>query len=267
MTNFFSSHFTGSGRMNIAQGANAIASQVNTIVQQVTSGGGDNVGGKKVCISTSGDRSPAIKAGGNVVITCSGDGRSGTVISQQISGHGNISSGTGSVAINGVKMQGGESIVVVDDNVFINKKEEKMEQDKERAGGEAIRDAIKAEVFRLHGKAGQGFADALDLLVKNPSSKGRQEVVNEEFTALSLHESPVILSLLSKLACNAEASRNQSREVVNKLRKKTATVDPKIQAAHGALVDIIAAECESTIPDFELAERAKYAIKLLTGQE
>lgn len=267
MKNFLSNHFTGSKSMNIAQGVNAIASQVNTIVQQAMSGGGDNAGGNKVCISTSGDRSPAIKSNGNVVVTYSEDGKSRTVVSQQIQGKGNICSGTGSVVINGVKMQGGESVTVIDGDVFISKKETKMEKNKERTGGKTIADEIKAEVLRLHGKAGQGFADALDALTKKPASRGRLEMVNEEFAALNLHESPVVMSLLSKLAYNVDSAKDQARNDVIRLRKETASVDRKIQAAHSALVDIIAAETEEECPVIELIERAKYAIKLLTGQD
>lgn len=252
MKNFSSNHFTGSKSMNIALGANAIASQVNNIVQQV---------------STSGERSPAIKSNGNVVVTYSEDGKTRTVISQQIQGNGNACSGTGSVTINGIRMQGGESVTVIDDDVFINKKETKMEQSKERVSGKTIADEIKAEVFRLHGNAGQGFADALDALTKKPTSAARQEVVNEEFAALNLHESPVVMSLLSRMAYNVDSAKDQARSAVNRLRKETASVDRKIQAAHSALVDIISVEVEEDYPVIELIERAKYALKLLTGQD
>jgi hypothetical protein len=260
-------YFTGSKDMSVAHGKNAIASQVNTIVQQVMSGGGDNVGGDKVCISTAGDQSPAIKSNENVVVTYSEDGKSRTVVSQQIQGKGNSCSGTGSVTVNEIRMQGSESVTVIDGDVFISKEETKMEKNKERTGDKTIADEIKAEVLRLHGKAGQGFADALDALTKKPTSRARQEMVNEEFTALNLHESPVVMSLLSKLAYNVDSAKDQARSEVNQLRKETASVDRKIKAAHGALVDIIAAETEEEYPVIELIERAKYAIKLLTGQD
>lgn len=216
--------------MNIAQGKDAIASQINTITVQQ-------------------------------------DGKTRTVVSQQISGNGNTCSGTGSVVINGVRMQGGESVTVIDGDVFINKKTEKMEQDKERAKGETVADAIKAEVFRLHGKAGQRFSDALDSLIEKPTSKARQDVVIEEFTALNLHQSPVITTLLSNLAFAVDSAKEQAKKDVERLRNETAKVAPEIKNAHAALVDIIAAEVEKESPTVEIIERAKYAIKLLTDQE
>lgn len=282
MKNFFSNHFAGSQSMNIALGKNAIASQVNTIVQQVMSGVGDNVGGSKVCIgsgnkskgdqviscqvSTSGDRSPAIKSNGNVVVTYSEDGKSRTVVSQQIQGKGNICSGTGSVTVNGIRMQGGESVTVIDGDVFINKKAWKMEQNNDRGCKDIIED-IKTEVPREYGSKGQGLIDAMESLAKKATSKGRQEVLSEEVESLRLQNNATVMALISELILCTNSAKDQKKSEVDQLRKETANVALKIQAAHGALVDIIAAECESATPDFELIERARYAIKLLTGQD
>jgi hypothetical protein len=278
----FINHFTGSKDMNIAQGANAIASQVNTIVQQVMTGDGDNVGGNKVCIasgnkskgdqviscqvSTSGNQSPAIKSSGNVVVTYSEDGKSKTVVSQQVQGHGNICSGTGSVVVNGVKMQGGESITVIDGDVFVNKKETKMKQSNGRGLNDIIGD-IKAEVFKQHGSKGQAFLDALESLTKKPTSKGRQETLSEEVESLQLQNNSTVMALISELVLCTNQAKDQKRSEIDQLRKETESVALKIQAAHRALVDIMAVEYESTTTDFELAERAKYAIKLITGQD
>lgn len=226
----FSNCFTGSGEMNIAQGKGAIASQINTITVQQ-------------------------------------DGKTRTVVSQQIQGMGNICSGTGSIAGHGIRMQGNGSVTVIDGDVFINKKADKMKQNNGR-GYKDIIDDIKAEALREHGNKGQGFIDALESLAKKVTSKGRHGVLSEEVESLQLEKNATVMALISELILCTNSAKDQKKSEVDQLRKETASVALKIQAAHGALVDIIAAECESTMPDLELAERAKYAIKLLlTGQE
>lgn len=92
-------------------------------------------------------------------------------------------------------MQDGESVTVIDGDVFINKKAGKMERNNGRGYKDIIED-IKTEVIREHGSKGQGFIDALESLAKKVTSKGRQEALGEEVESLQLQNNATVMTLI-----------------------------------------------------------------------
>ena len=235
------------GTQNIVQGKNAIAKQVNTVVQQVMSG----VKGKKSSSRT--------------VISQHVNGSGNTVISQHVNGSGHIFSSSGNVTINGVKMPKGEYVSINDGNVVINNGGYKMKQD-----GRCFMDVlddIKTEVSNTYGSAGDDFLYALESLIKNPASTVRQALLTEESAALGFHNNETILQLISELMLHLNDAEDETDKEIKRLRKEAANLNPKIKKVYNDLLDIAVTECKSSIPNSELVKRIFNALKILIGEK
>ena len=181
------------GTQNIAQGKNAIAKQVNTIVQQVMSGRTGKKNNSRTVISQHVNGSGNIfSSSGNVTITGVKMPKGDNVNESSY-----IVSSSGDVTINGVKMPKGEYVSVKDGNVVINNWEYKTKQS-DRCFMDVL-DDIKSEVSNTYGSGGDDFLYAIDSLIKKPASKARQALVTEEAAALGFHNNKTILQLISEL--------------------------------------------------------------------
>jgi hypothetical protein len=112
----------------------------------------------------------------------------------------------------------------------------------------ALNDLV-TEAHRVLGGKADKFIEALNQALSNRGSKARLAGLEGDVVNLRLHRFPAVMQALSRLIMHSNDGT---------------TISPKIQEARDALTHFLAAELKEISPDYEMINRARRAINILT---